>query len=323
MDQKSDFRRVYSIDLVKGLLIILVIVGHVLLGSIEENLFKKIIYSFHMPIFIAISGYLFNYTWLCNAGFLEILVKYKNRLIYPWLIAFVFYFIFHELQRSEKNLLDDLVLEMLFPFYHLWFIPGFLSWVLMARVISIFHFTSRSIIPISVLLSFLGYIISKNIFPIWFIHQDSFLLKFLSETIRPYYFVFFVIGIKYNEIISRVQNVKTNLILIIFIMYFYIRNESINFLFYYSFNVALAFWVLKKMDGGTLPTVRWIEWLGINSLGVYLWHVFPIIVIKYFFSNLDNLQYYLMMAFSISIFFFGYYFLNRLKVVRKLFFGLS
>ena len=49
-----------NIDLIKGILVLLVIIGHVLKGSLSENLARYIIYSFHMPLFIAIAGYLFN-----------------------------------------------------------------------------------------------------------------------------------------------------------------------------------------------------------------------------------------------------------------------
>ena len=40
--------RNYSIDTVKGFLILCVIIGHVLLGSLEQNVFRYVIYSFHM-----------------------------------------------------------------------------------------------------------------------------------------------------------------------------------------------------------------------------------------------------------------------------------
>ena len=54
--------RLLWVDTLKGWLIILVVLGHALqctLGSeCDENHLWNIIYSFHMPAFMAISGYL-------------------------------------------------------------------------------------------------------------------------------------------------------------------------------------------------------------------------------------------------------------------------
>ena len=48
--------RVEFIDVAKGIAIILMIIGHVVLNGIERN----IIFSFHMPLFIIVSGFLFH-----------------------------------------------------------------------------------------------------------------------------------------------------------------------------------------------------------------------------------------------------------------------
>ena len=40
-----------SIDAIKGILIFLVVIGHVLPGSLDENVIRYVIYSFHMPAF--------------------------------------------------------------------------------------------------------------------------------------------------------------------------------------------------------------------------------------------------------------------------------
>ncbi len=56
-------QRDVTIDMLKGITIILVVLGHVIQviyapDSYDENWIFKIIYSFHMPLFIFISGYL-------------------------------------------------------------------------------------------------------------------------------------------------------------------------------------------------------------------------------------------------------------------------
>ncbi|CAG1020274.1 hypothetical protein MTYM_00165 [Methylococcales bacterium] len=56
----TPINRIPSIDALRGLLILLVVVGHVLQFSspdYDSNLAFRLIYSFHMPLFIFISGY--------------------------------------------------------------------------------------------------------------------------------------------------------------------------------------------------------------------------------------------------------------------------
>lgn len=65
------------IDLAKGIAILLVVFGHVNLGFKENNTFPQIqsiieninftIYSFHMPLFFSISGYLYSKTVILNS----------------------------------------------------------------------------------------------------------------------------------------------------------------------------------------------------------------------------------------------------------------
>jgi len=46
-------------DALKAALMILVVVGHVFLESVSGNALKGAIYVFHMPMFLALSGYWF------------------------------------------------------------------------------------------------------------------------------------------------------------------------------------------------------------------------------------------------------------------------
>lgn len=54
-------KRLFYLDVMKGILIILVILGHSIQDTISDyqnNFLFRFIYSFHMPLFFAISGYL-------------------------------------------------------------------------------------------------------------------------------------------------------------------------------------------------------------------------------------------------------------------------
>ena len=66
------------VDLVKGVLIILVIVGHLLPGERHASLLRWIIYSVHMPLFAAVSGYLFPWKEINNLRPGWIAVRYEQ-----------------------------------------------------------------------------------------------------------------------------------------------------------------------------------------------------------------------------------------------------
>ena len=72
-------KRIEYLDYAKGIGIILVVLGHIL---IKGNI-KIYIYSFHMPLFFIISGYLFNYINIIN--FKEVINKKIKALLIPYL----------------------------------------------------------------------------------------------------------------------------------------------------------------------------------------------------------------------------------------------
>jgi acyltransferase len=76
--------RLEFLDVAKGLGIMLVLFGHILPSS---TIVFKIIYSFHMPLFFIISGYLFN---IDKYTIKDVVVKKFKRYIIPYfVIAFV------------------------------------------------------------------------------------------------------------------------------------------------------------------------------------------------------------------------------------------
>jgi len=81
--------RIEWLDSLKGFAIFLVVVGHVILGYIRAETFTEyqwslqfvygVIYSFHMPLFFLISGFLYKLTWARkNTGLLK---KISNKFL--------------------------------------------------------------------------------------------------------------------------------------------------------------------------------------------------------------------------------------------------
>ena len=98
------------IDIMKGIAIVLVLIGHsIQFGSGNEYITKelffdnflfKFIYSFHMPLFMIISGYLFFYT-INKYSFGENIIKRITNLILPIISWSLMYNIINCLILSE------------------------------------------------------------------------------------------------------------------------------------------------------------------------------------------------------------------------------
>lgn len=111
-----------SVDAVKGILIFLVVIGHVLLGTLDENIIRYTIYSFHMPAFFFVSGYLLDMERLAGQGYWSVLSKYWKRMLAEWSVAWLVYTAY-VLRHGNFDWMD-VVQNLYAPFYHLWFVPA-------------------------------------------------------------------------------------------------------------------------------------------------------------------------------------------------------
>lgn len=73
-----------TIDALKGILILFVIAGHLLPGGLNSSFLRYSIYAFHMPLFLFISGYLFNLKKNAQSAYAHIVKKYWKRMLLEW-----------------------------------------------------------------------------------------------------------------------------------------------------------------------------------------------------------------------------------------------
>lgn len=85
--------RIGYIDIARGIAILLVIIGHVLYKTTIGNF----IFSFHMPLFLIISGMLFKY----NSNTKYFIIKITKRLLIPYILGVTF------VNISRNILLDE------------------------------------------------------------------------------------------------------------------------------------------------------------------------------------------------------------------------
>lgn len=94
----SDKKRIIWIDSIRGVLIILVVLGHAIQSSLRDACFQNhlwnLIYSFHMPAFMAISGWFaFSTTTkninvgLCKRRFDQLMVPYLSWSLLRYVIS--------------------------------------------------------------------------------------------------------------------------------------------------------------------------------------------------------------------------------------------
>ncbi|WP_298399953.1 acyltransferase [Sphingobium sp.] len=120
-----------SIDLLKGVLILLVMAGHAMELTHQQHLALWIGAGFRMPVMIGISGYLLNVerTRSDPAGLL--FKRYAERLLLPWLAALIVY----ELVTGAPLSWATPVEMLLRPPFHLWYVPVLFFLIMITRLV--------------------------------------------------------------------------------------------------------------------------------------------------------------------------------------------
>lgn len=127
--------RLIYLDNIKGILIMLVIIGHAIQfcsPDYEENFFFRFIYSFHMPLFFFISGY------LANRGKWDskMIRKRFAQLLFP----FVTWAFISPLLKTGSLDWNQVVKCILYPDNGLWFIYNLFVYVVVFNVADYLHY---------------------------------------------------------------------------------------------------------------------------------------------------------------------------------------
>lgn len=113
-------KRLYKLDNIKCILITLVIVGHLLESwqITPAEVMYKVIYTFHMPAFVFVTGYLAKW----NAP------KIVRRLLVPYVILQPIYILYdyYVLHRA-----DELTLQWTQPYWLLWYLLACVFWYIL------------------------------------------------------------------------------------------------------------------------------------------------------------------------------------------------
>lgn len=209
MDKCQKLSHLAWIDIVKGIGIILVVLGHAFrdemrTANIVYDYIYNIIYSFHMPLFFAISGVTFGLSYSKYKNSLTTFYKKKAKSLFIPLVSYsaIIYVIFVLLYKIPffAKMLSDAnyqlysipkYLQMQFLFInpyasHLWFI-----WVLFCMTLIVF--TLAVVFKFSSKFKYLSVVVSIVLFSISFFDIPS-AVKLLFTNM-----IFFVSGILVSE----------------------------------------------------------------------------------------------------------------------------
>lgn len=277
----------HTIDFVRGILIILVVIGHVIRNSVPRYL----IYAFHMPLFLFLVGYLIH-----NEAGKGYLLKKSKRFVIPFAAASIFYFIWWS-ATTPVNKLSLFARMFLIPPHHLWFLYA-----------AFFHF-----------LFIYGVIVlqqKKKEWPVWpAIVLISVVLFVLSKWIPPYslfeakrvfgFFIFTLAGFLYRHkmMFDRISTALQNNRILFFVPLLvflasllgqYMVDSSTagfpslavmynlsSYLLFGLGNLALGLFVGLAAEQWSKVALPIINHIGQNSLVVYLYHfvVFQILAL--------------------------------------------
>lgn len=121
-----------TVDIIRGIAILLVVIGHTIqynTHNFDDNIVFKLIYSFHMPLFMFISGYVLaiHPPKLSNMNFIA---KKFNQLVIPFLVWYFCIAYFANNQFVSVDFFDYAKRLIISPAYGYWFL-----WILFINFI--------------------------------------------------------------------------------------------------------------------------------------------------------------------------------------------
>ena len=278
--------RLEWIDTLKGVAIITVVVGHCVGGALAANYFKNdylivktifdFIYSFHMPLFFSISGFLFYLTKTYNKYKIRILdlgLIYIFWTLITWLIKF--------LAGGSINYpvtVQTLLLNLYNPTFIYWYIY---SLILISLICSTKKLEQINLTKL-LLLFVVAYVV--KILPVS--------LGIFGKSI--YFMSFFALGgYLYNE--HRYKKISKNTVIclcvvIIFNIFLYFNEisfsneiEILKEIIVANSAIILSYYIFSEQK-----KLNVFKILGVYSLHIYLMHDFVVAGTRMIFIRLNN-----------------------------------
>jgi acyltransferase len=320
--------RINWIDQAKGIGILLVVLGHM---NIPMNL-SVFIFSFHMPLFFFISGFLFNENKYAN-NLKQILLSKIKTLLWPFLTFTFLGLVFLVFSKNYSEITNfnwsDFILGNKSINAPLWFLTAlFSAEIVFSQIIRICKTKIVPIIVIVLLFGTLGFIniYTKNL---------SFFLNIHVALIAQLFFSLGWILKKYNltkKIQNTIQLLIASVLLFLTLVTTSLNNSRLDMIENNYGNLFLTFTsailgiflivILSKLILKINFTNKIFEYLGKNSLVILGTHV---IIAPFIVSLFGAVPYRLdrvltILAIYLSIEFFNRFFpiFTRLKLTKQM-----
>ncbi|WP_394135671.1 acyltransferase family protein [Aliivibrio fischeri] len=266
-----------SLDSIKGVMIIFVVFGHIIYKGDFRYLFQNIhdlVYIFHMPIFLMLSGYFFK----CNLT-VDWLKNITVKLVIPYLLSFSFYlFILYivefwggiDTSNHVSGLHDAIKSILVSPFASYWYLHSLIIFSLLFYISSFLCFK----------LNINYFILPSTIVLYSILHFSIF-----QFNVKYFYWVAGYIWLGYvfhsllqsynNSCVNKVDFITFVIITLVvslnLISDFDLKRTLISIL---VFSLLYLFFNVFKLN--------WLSFIGRNSLLIFLFHVY--------FLNLSKLM---------------------------------
>ena len=340
---KEKITRELWIDYIKVFACVLVVIGHLLQGLNKANIqwnknlyeyLNTFIYIFHMPLFMCLSGYLYNKSSKIKSinEYLDLIKKKFINLGVPFFIFYVFYvilnMIFSSNVNSQKGISD--ILNMLSnPIPPYWFLYAlFFIFLFVPLFEKIFKNNRAIIMLIFSVLHIINFYIKTNIYAIDIVME---------------YAIYFYLGVILNNIINlsfELKNIIIMLVVFVFLANLYCYYKLNNVLNINILNIAEFFLAIF----GVLTIILFLKYLfqhkhKIKILDFVSRYTFPIYLMHTIFSagiriltlklNIVNFYFHFILGFFAGIIGpilitklleksgFGLFVLYPLKTIKK------
>ncbi len=270
-------QRIIYLDFIKGYAILLVILGHCIQYNItngfDNNIIFRYIYSFHMPLFMLVSGYITKY--MSNIDFKHFLTKKTKHLIVPFLSWAIIGCLIY-----NRNIITTIKKLFFDPSNGgLWFLTTLFS---LSLIICILNIISNKIK--------INFYILISIFSLFFVCAGAICkTNILGIRSISWYYIFYVSGIilkqyENQKIIAILyKNVYWELLLFVIFAYFFRRSYTsndysiiskltffANKLFVAFLGIMSSYFICKKyLSSKDNKIIRIFSKIGQKTLGIY------------------------------------------------------
>ncbi len=268
-----------GLNTIKGLLVLTVIFGHAI--NITSNL--QTIYFFHMPLFLAISGFLIKKSAFEN-GIVPYLKKLLNRAVIPWAIAFLF---FIPISFYHQSISTFSIKNIIYPYYHLWYIPAYLLAAYICFLVVKFNVPIWLIAVITVAFTATWFIVYRDT------SQEVLPLFYLGDKRIYGYLTFFFVGFAIrNKLLKWRPSIYLLLLIISITMFFLLfiakqmqSNGLLLLVPYLICNIGMVFFIVIYASSQSWSNNKFILFINNQSLGIYLYHPLFIFIAYEYLNN--------------------------------------